>query len=122
MSVCAGAERVQMVLGAVVRAEQRLAWAKVLTRLGAATRIQALVSTEHGRGLPRLVGELLLTASISTTELVIARTEMQVCKHPVVQGFAVPLRQLSYLAWAKRFGINVVSCCYSGHPNGRKGG
>ena len=83
-----------MVLGAVVRAEQRLAWAKVLTRLGAATRIQALFSTEHGRGLPRLVGELLLTASVSTAELVIARTEMQVCNHSAAQGFAVP-RQLS---------------------------
>lgn len=74
----ADAERVQVVLGAVVRAEQRLAWAKIMSRLGASTNIQALLSEEHGRGLPRLVGELLLAASVSTAELVIARTEMQV--------------------------------------------
>ena len=76
--VSVGAERVQMVLGGVVRAEQRLAWAKVLTRLGAAANIQAVLSAEHGREIPRLVGELLLTAAVGTSELIIARTEMQV--------------------------------------------
>jgi hypothetical protein len=72
------AECVQLVLGAVVRAEQRLAWAKIMTRLGAAANIQAVVSKEHGRGIPRLVGELILKSVGATPELVIARTEMQV--------------------------------------------
>lgn len=71
-------ERVQEVLGAVVRAEQRLAWAKVVTRLGAGSRIRAEVEREHGRGLPRQVGEMLLVAAVSTSEVIIARSEMQV--------------------------------------------
>lgn len=83
----ANAEHVQSVLGSVVCAEQRLAWAKMMTRLGAAAGIQDLLRTEHGRGLPRLVGELLLTTPVS--ELIIARTEMQVCMRRI-HACAVP--------------------------------
>lgn len=90
VDVSPDAERVQVVLGAVVRAEQRLAWGKIMSRLGASTKIQELLSREHGRGLPRLVGEMLLTASVSTTELLVARTEMQV-RHRVPSRSALPV-------------------------------
>ena len=72
-------ERVSQVLGAVVRAKQRLAWAKAAvatTRLGAGSVVRAAAETEHGRFLARGVGEGL--AGTTDNELVIARAEVQV--------------------------------------------
>lgn len=91
----------QGVLGAVVRAEQRLAWAKILTRLGAASRIRAVLGREHSLVLPRLVGELLCAAVVSIPEPLIARAEMQVCMHLAV---------LFYTAywWSQGFGWHFV--------------
>ena len=79
MPVAVFTERVSQVLGAVVRAKQRLAWAKAAvatTRLGAGSVVRAAAETEHGRFLARGVGEGL--AGTTDNELVIARAEVQV--------------------------------------------